>query len=71
VLCQDCSWITGWVEKRSQIIENTLEPESFFMKLRAPQALGRQTGSNPEERLTPHTRAKCLNPFELANPGSE
>jgi hypothetical protein len=35
------------VEKRSQLIENTLEQGSFFMKLRAPQALGRQTGSYP------------------------
>jgi hypothetical protein len=35
----------GWVEKRSQVIENTLEPGSFFMKLRAPQALVRQTGN--------------------------
>jgi hypothetical protein len=40
VLCQDCSWITGRVEKRSQLIENTLKPESFFMKLRRPEGVG-------------------------------
>ena len=39
-----CSRVTG--EKRSQVIENTLEPGSFFMKLRAPQALGRRYGKN-------------------------
>jgi hypothetical protein len=33
------------VEKRSQVIENTLEPGSFFMKLRAPQALRRLSGN--------------------------
>jgi hypothetical protein len=32
--------ITGWVEKRSQLIENTLEPGSFFMKLRRPEGVG-------------------------------
>ena len=32
-------WYMGLVEKRSQLIENTLEPGSLFMKLRAPQAL--------------------------------
>jgi hypothetical protein len=37
--------MVGRVEKRSQVIENTLEPGSFFMKLRAPQALGRQLGN--------------------------
>jgi hypothetical protein len=29
-----------WVEKRSQIIENTLEPDPFFMKLRRPKGVG-------------------------------
>jgi hypothetical protein len=28
------------VEKRSQVIENTLEPGSFFMKLRRPEGVG-------------------------------
>jgi len=32
--------MTGWVEKRSQVIENTLEPGSFFMKLRRPEGVG-------------------------------
>jgi hypothetical protein len=40
-------FIVGRVEKRSQVIENTLKPGSFFMKLRAPQALGRQLGNYP------------------------
>jgi hypothetical protein len=42
---ENCGRVTGTVEKCSQVIENTLEPGSFFMKLRAPQAAGRQTGS--------------------------
>jgi hypothetical protein len=34
------SRITGRVEKRSQVIENTLEPGWFFMKLRRPKGVG-------------------------------
>ena len=39
---------TGRVEKRSQVIENTLEPGSFFMKLRRPEGVG----DKPEVILT-------------------
>jgi hypothetical protein len=31
--------MTGWVEKRSQVIENTLELGSVFMKLRRPKGV--------------------------------
>jgi len=40
--------ITGTVEKRSQVIENTLELGSFFMKLRRPEGVG----DKPEVILT-------------------
>src|SRR5262249_18412617 len=33
-------WKYSRVEKRSQIIENTLKPGSFFMKLRRPKGVG-------------------------------
>ena len=48
------SRITGTVEKRAQTLKIRLSPDLFFMKLRAPQALRRQTGSyspGPERPL--------------------
>jgi hypothetical protein len=35
----DRAWITG-SKNVSQVIENTLEPGSFFMKLRCPKGVG-------------------------------
>ena len=32
-------WYVGRVEKRSQVIENTLEPGLFFMKLHRPKGV--------------------------------
>jgi len=41
------------VEKRSQVIENTLEPGSFFMKLRRPEGVG-----DKPEVILPTTRLR-------------
>jgi hypothetical protein len=40
------------VEKRSQIIENTLEPNPFFMKLRRPKGVGDITDDLGRKPLT-------------------
>ena len=49
--------MTGWVEKRSQVIENTLEPGSFFMKLRRPEGVGDKPEATDYGRVADHPLA--------------